>query len=369
MGEPLLVVENLHVHFHTYDGIAQVVHGVDLHIDRGEMVAVVGETGCGKSVTSKAVLGLLPGPARIVEGDIRFRGQSLLGLSEAQWQQVRGAGICMVFQDPMTALNPVFTIGEQLMDVVLWQGKPRVGLWSYARRRWNRQEREAARAKAVEMLRRVRIPDPERAMDRYPVELSGGMRQRVLIALALINEPELLIADEPGTALDVSIQDQILHLMKELAREQGTAILLITHNLGVARQVCDRIYVMYAGGVAETATTRQVFQHQYHPYTRGLLQSIPKLTGEIGEGIDGRIPDYVNPPKGCRFYDRCPERLDICRHEPPAVAVLDGAHQVACHLYGPDAVAGPGAVATGAGAAGPGLSAGSPGSGERGRTA
>jgi len=347
MGEPLLVVEDLHVHFHTYDGIAQVVHGVNLHIDRGEMVAVVGETGCGKSVTSKAIMGLLPGPARIVQGDIRFRGRSLLNLSPAGWQQVRGAGISMVFQDPMTALNPVFTIGEQLMDVVLWQGKPRVGLWTYFRRRFNRREIAEAREKAIEMLRRVRIPDPARTIDRYPVELSGGMRQRVLIALALINEPELVIADEPGTALDVSIQDQILSLMKDLAREQGTAILLITHNLGVARQVCDRIYVMYAGGVVETASTRSVFQHQYHPYTQGLLQSIPKLTGEMGEGIEGRIPNYVHPPKGCRFYDRCPVRMDVCRDMPPPMAVLDGEHYVACHLYGS------GTKAERAGSAGP----------------
>ncbi|MBO8140648.1 MAG: ABC transporter ATP-binding protein [Firmicutes bacterium] len=335
MGEPLLVVEDLHIHFRTYDGIAKVVNGVNVEIRRGEMVALVGETGCGKSVTSKAILGLLPGPARIVRGDIRFRGRSLLNLPEAEWQQIRGAGISMVFQDPMTALNPVFTIGEQLMDVVLWQGRPRAGWLNYAARRFNRREREHAREKAIEMLRRVRIPDPARTIDRYPVELSGGMRQRVLIALALINEPELLIADEPGTALDVSVQDQVLALMKELAREQGTAILLITHNLGVARQVSDRIYVMYAGGVAETAPTDLVFRHQYHPYTQGLLQSIPKLTGQMGEGIDGRIPDYVNPPRGCRFYDRCPARLDACREQQPPVAVMDQGHQVACHLYAP----------------------------------
>ena len=363
MREPLLVVENLHVHFHTYAGIAQVVHGGNLHIDRGEMVAVVGETGCGKSVTSKAILGLLPGPARIVHGDIRFRGRSVLNLSPAEWQQVRGAGISMVFQDPMTALNPVFTVGEQLVDVVLWQGKPRVGLGGYFRRRFNRREMAEAREKAIEMLRKVRIPDPARTIDRYPVELSGGMRQRVLIALALINQPELIIADEPGTALDVSIQDQVLNLMKELAREQGTAVLLITHNLGVARQVCDRIYVMYAGGVVETATTRQVFQRQYHPYTQGLLHSIPKLTGEMGEGIEGRIPDYVHPPRGCRFYDRCPVRMDVCRDTPPPVAVLDGDHRVACHLYAP------GAAAVGALTAKSADQAGEPGAAAGGRTA
>jgi len=332
-ADPLLDIEDIHIHFQAYEGIARVINGVSLRVREGETVALVGETGCGKSITSRAVMGLLPGPARVVRGNITFRGESLLGLSKADLQRrVRGRGISMVFQDPMTSLNPVFTVGEQLTNVVLWQGR-RFNLAAHFRTALDRGRLRAARERAIEMLDRVRIPAPEKTFDRYPVELSGGMRQRVLIALALISKPQLLIADEPGTALDVSIQDQILELLKDLVSTRNISVLYITHDLGVARNVSDRIYVMYAGEVVEEASTPSMFRHQHHPYSRGLLASVPKLTGDMGDGIEGRIPDYYDPPSGCRFAPRCRQALPECREtRPPLVEVQDG-HRVACHLY------------------------------------
>jgi len=346
-GDLLLDIEDLHIHFQAYEGIAQVINGVSLRVNKGETVALVGESGCGKSITSRAVLGLLPGPARVVRGRIAFRGEDILALSEADLQRrIRGRGVSMVFQDPMTSLNPVFTVGEQLTNVLLWQGR-RFSLAAHFRTALDRERIRAARRRAIEMLDRVRIPAPEKTFDRYPVELSGGMRQRVLIALALISEPQLLIADEPGTALDVSIQDQILELLKDLVATRNISVLYITHDLGVARNIGDRIYVMYAGEVVEEASTEVMFRRQYHPYSRGLLASVPKLTGEMGEGIDGRIPDYYNPPPACRFAARCGQALPACREtRPPMVEVEDG-HRVACHLYS-DQTAVPGRLAGGA---------------------
>lgn len=335
MNIPLLRVRDLRVDFSVYEGEAHVLNGVDLYLERGEAIALVGETGCGKSVTAKAILGLLPvPPSRVVGGAIEFKGRDLLKLSRREMQGIRGRGISLVSQDPMTSLNPVFTVGEQLVDNVLWQGEQGVGLWKYIRKGFDRPGRAKARALAIEMLDRVRIPQPERTVDRYPVELSGGMRQRVLIALALIGRPELLIADEPGTALDVSIQDQILQLLNEIIHTQGTSVIFITHNLGVARAVSRRIYVMYAGEVVETGETTEVFREQLHPYTRGLLRSIPRLTGGMGDGIDGRIPDFTRPPAGCRFCDRCDSRLDRCRAERPPMVEVGPGRLVACHLYG-----------------------------------
>jgi len=327
----LLNIEDLHVHFQAYEGIANVINGVSLKVRRGETVALVGETGCGKSVTSKAVLGLLPGSARIVQGHIQFRGRDLVGVSEADFQEnIRGKGISMIFQDPMTSLNPVFTVGQQLENVLLWQGR-HFNLLGHGRASLERRKLREARERAVAMLERVRIPTPDKMLDRYPVELSGGMRQRVLIALALISDPELLIADEPGTALDVSIQDQILELLGDLVSQRNTAVLYITHDLGVARNVSDRIYVMYAGEIVEEAPTSLMFREQYHPYSRGLLASIPKLTGEMGAGIGGRIPDYFDPPGGCRFAPRCDYVHEACATRPPMREYEDG-RRVACHL-------------------------------------
>jgi len=326
--EPILDVRRLSIHFHTFEGRARVINGVDLTIGTGESVALVGETGCGKSMTARAILGLLPSNAEVASGEIWFKGRNLLTLTEREWRAVRGGQIAMIFQDPSTALNPVFAVGEQLLDVLIWQNRRDGG------RRPSGSDLRAYRQRCLDVLRLVRIPDPEATMARYPIELSGGMRQRVLIALALIKGPELLIADELGTALDVSIQDQILEELRDLVRRQGTSVLYITHNLGVARMVSDRVYVMYAGEIAEVAPTPGMFERQLHPYAQGLLAAIPRLTGTIGEGIEGRIPDYVVPPPGCRFEPRCPRRMAVCRQVRPPLLEAEPGRRVACHLYG-----------------------------------
>jgi oligopeptide/dipeptide ABC transporter ATP-binding protein len=302
-----------------------VINGVSLTVQRGESVALVGETGCGKSLTAKAMLGLLPPNARIVSGRIVFQGRDLLRLPEDELQKIRGRKIAMIFQDPGTALNPVFTIGDQLMDVASWQGASRAPLV--------RRRNGELRQRCLDMLRLVRIPDPQSAFRRYPIELSGGMRQRVLIALALLGDPDLLIADELGTALDVSIQDQILEELRELVRTRGLSVLYITHNLGVARLICDRIYVMYAGEIAEVAPPAVMFARQLHPYSQGLLAAPPRLAGSIGEGMEGRIPDYIDPPPACRFAPRCPFRMNICDRQRPYLAEAESDRLVACHLY------------------------------------
>lgn len=326
MGRSLLDVRGLRIHLLTYEGRARTINGVDLIVARGESVALVGETGCGKSVTAKAIMGLLPPNAEVVSGTVIFKGRDLLRLPESESRTIRGRQIAMVFQDPSTALNPVFTVGEQLSDVLVWQGASRA---VPSRRRDGR-----VHARCVELLRLVRIPDPEGMLSRFPVELSGGMRQRVLIALALAGRPELLIADELGTALDVSVQDQILGELTELVRGQDLSVLYITHNLGVARMVSDRIYVMYGGEIAEVAPTREMFSRQYHPYSQGLLAAVPRLTGAIGSGIEGRIPDYIAPPPGCRFSPRCSARMEVCDERIPPVVDIEPGRRVACHLYG-----------------------------------
>ncbi|MEI3613577.1 ABC transporter ATP-binding protein [Pseudogracilibacillus sp. SO30301A] len=331
MAEPLLEVKKLKINFRTEDGIAQVINDINLHVNKEEVIAIVGESGCGKSVTVRSMLGLLSTlPAQFINGDISFEDESLVGLSEKEWQKIRGKKISMIFQDPMTSLNPVFTIGEQLIDVYMLQGKSSsINLPSKKKK----ELRNKGRERAIEILKKMRIPDPESILDRYPVELSGGMRQRILIALALIHTPQLLLADEPGTALDVSVQDQILQELKRLVAEENVSMVFITHNLGVARMISDRIYVMYAGEVVETAESEELFKDPKHPYTKGLLSSIPKLNGEMGDGIDGRIPDFVDPPQGCRFYDRCPVRMEKCASMRPELIDVKSNHKVACHLF------------------------------------
>lgn len=316
---PLLEIRDLHVEFTGYRGTAHVLNGVNLTVARGEKVGLVGETGCGKSLTVRAALGLLRPPRARVRGEIWFAGRNLLALPAGELQQIRGRRLAMIFQDPMASLNPVFTVGDQLLDVMARSGR------STAAAAWNR---------AAAILKEVALPDPERIMRAYPVQLSGGMRQRVLIAMALVNEPDLIIADEPGTALDVTIQEQMLQLMRALVDAKGISVLLITHNLGVVRETTDRVYVMYAGAIAETAPTAELFRAPRHPYTQGLLASVPKLTGEgVPRGIDGMIPDYRSPPPGCRFAPRCPFAEARCRQAPPWVRV-GAEHHVACVLYG-----------------------------------
>jgi peptide/nickel transport system ATP-binding protein len=322
---PLLSVRDLSVGFEGFDGYAAVVDGVDLTIEHGEVVTIAGETGCGKSVTTKAITGLLDEPPARVSGTVEFDGQNLRDLTEDERRELNGDRISVIFQSPLSSLNPVFTIGEQLTDTAQFGGDGDSGLRGYLRRRFSSTDRSAAREQVLELLEEVRMPDPESVMDSYPSELSGGMRQRAIIAQALLNEPDLLIADEPGSALDVTVHDEILSLLEDLIEERDMSILMITHNLGVARRLSDRVYIMYGGRIAETAPTAEIFDTPRHPYTQGLIASIPRLSGEsMAGGIGGSVPEYTDPPLGCRFHPRCPYADDSCRtSEPSAVSFGD----------------------------------------------
>ncbi len=333
---PILEVEDLKVHFDTYEGKQQVLNGIDLTVNEGETVAIVGESGCGKSVTARTIIGTLAQPpGEIVSGEVRYRGEDLLS-DRAAAQRVKNEEMAMIFQDPMTHLSPVFTIGTMMADIINYRGKRSISWMRMIRDAIGRGNRLSAadRERCVEMFTKLQIPDPEGILDRYPVELSGGMRQRVLIAMALITDPDFLIADEPTTALDVTVQSQILDILAERIAEQNLSVIYVTHNLGVARKLADRIYVMYAGEIAEVATTEQLFDQPMHPYSIGLLESIPKLTEFDSEGIGGLIPNYTDPPSGCRFHPRCPAYMEgTCDVEQvPAFELGDGRY-VACYLY------------------------------------
>ncbi|MCG8352519.1 MAG: ABC transporter ATP-binding protein [Chloroflexales bacterium] len=301
-----------------------VLNGINLVVRPGEKVGLVGETGCGKTSAMKAILRILPAPpAQITGGHIHFKGQDVLQMSPKALQGVRGNGISMIFQDPTAALNPVFTIGQQLNAVIKYSASNR-----------NKAAKRQIRQAAISALSEVSLADPERLLNAYPVQLSGGMRQRVCIAMALAAQPELLLADEPGTALDVTIQDQVLRLLRNLVEEKNTSVILITHTLGVVRQATDRVYVMYAGDMIESAPTSMLFANPRHPYTQGLMEAVPRLNGGgVAEGIPGRIPDYRNPPTGCRFHPRCPRVMSICRREKPSGYPVDDGHEVACFLF------------------------------------
>lgn len=330
----MLDVTDLRIHFDVFEGEAKVLNGVDLNVGEGKTVSLVGETGCGKSVTVKAILRMLPTPpTRIVSGCILYKGQELLHMPEEELYALRGNEIALIPQEPMTSLNPVFTVEEQFTDLIRWQGRYRVGWTEQMVKSFDGTGKKAAREKALALLEKMHIPDPPRVMKSYPIELSGGMRQRVLIAMALAGNPSLLVADEPGTALDVTTQEQILQLLKERVETENLAILYITHNLGVAREMTERIYVMYAGEIVEEAPTRELFRAPQHPYTQGLLASIPKLTGEEVVGIEGRIPDYIDPPQGCRFHPRCPYVMPECEGERPELFHVGPNHRAACYLY------------------------------------
>ena len=322
-GAPLLAIENLKTHFFTRDGVVRAVDGVCYTVGAGETLAVVGESGCGKSVTALSILRLVPSPpGRIVGGAIRFQGIDLLGLSDAEMREIRGNEISMIFQEPMTSLNPVLTISRQIGEtLILHQGL----------------DGRAAEARAVEMLRLVRISEPERRARQYPHELSGGMRQRVMIAMALACNPKLLIADEPTTALDVTIQAQILDLMRELKARIGAAIILITHDLGVVAEMAQRVIVMYAGRKVEEASVRDLFRRPKHPYTLGLLASIPRLGATLGRAdaprlaeIPGVVPSLREPIIGCAFAPRCAFVTDRCRREMPPFETKEPEHFAAC---------------------------------------
>jgi len=319
---PLLEIENLSTFFHTEDNIVKSVRNVDLAIHKGETLALVGESGCGKSVTALSVMRLIPTPpGRFESGRILFKGQDLLQTSKAEMQNIRGNEISMIFQEPMTSLNPIFTIGNQIMEAI----------------RLHQDKTESqARELALQVLRQVAIPSPESRIDQYPHELSGGMKQRVMIAMAIVCRPALLIADEPTTALDVTIQAQILELLDQLRKETQMAILLITHNLGIVAQYADRVAVMYSGKVVESAPVEELFSSPVHPYTRGLLNSLPKDSPSTKlETIPGSVPHPAYLPEGCAFHPRCAEKLDKCMKMIPSLESIDSGnpHQTACWLY------------------------------------
>lgn len=371
MPEAILSIRNLKTYFYTYAGVVRALEGIDLDLYKGETLGLVGETGCGKSVTSLSIMRLVPNPpGKIVEGQVIFKGEDLLKKTEEEMRKIRGERITMVFQDPMTYLNPVVTIGDQIAEVILIHQDLTKDVVQYkiddlrqklsnqapgsgaARSLKNRIERlefhlqkppkttsretkKAALKKTVEVLKLVRMPDPEKIIKQYPHELSGGMRQRAIIAMALSCNPDLLIADEPTTSLDVTIQAQILALLNELKKEIGASILLITHDLGIVAETCDRVGVMYAGTIVEITNTRDVFRNPLHPYTQGLLRAVPKIHEETErlEIISGLVPNLIYPPSGCRFHPRCPYAMEICRTTAPPLLEVEPNHKVACHLY------------------------------------
>jgi oligopeptide/dipeptide ABC transporter ATP-binding protein len=324
---PLLEVRGLRTSFHTRDGVVKAVDGIDFHVDRGEVLGLVGESGCGKSVTSLSILRLVAKPGRIEAGEIVFDGRDLLTLGADDMRKIRGEQIAMIFQQPTSSLNPVWDVGRQIGEVLEIH---------------RNMKRKVARSRALELLRMVGIPDPERRLRSYPHELSGGMAQRVMIAMALACEPDLLIADEPTTALDVTIQAQILDLMRHLREETGSAIILITHDLGVVAEMCDRVAVMYAGEIVEQADVRTLFREPKHPYTRGLIGSIP-VVGEIRDElavIPGNVPNLIGLPPWCRFAPRCAARVEAgltrCTVDHPTLREIAPAHDARCFLYEED---------------------------------
>ncbi|MCF6092958.1 ABC transporter ATP-binding protein [Microaerobacter geothermalis] len=321
--EKLLEVKNLEVSFMTYAGEVKAVRGVNFEVNKGEAVAIVGESGCGKSVTAQAVMRLIPTPPGVIKnGEILFDEKDIVKLANKEMEKIRGSQMGMIFQDPMTSLNPTMTVGRQISEgLIKHQGL-------------NKRD---ARQKAIEMLRLVGIPNPEGRVKQYPHEFSGGMRQRVMIAIALACNPKLLIADEPTTALDVTIQAQIIDLMKDLQKQLGTSIIIITHDLGVVADIAQRVIVMYAGKIVETGELDEIFYNPKHPYTWGLLRSVPRLDtkGKKLVPIDGTPPDLFAPPKGCAFAARCPYAMEVCHHVQPETTDITSSHKVSCWLEHP----------------------------------
>jgi peptide/nickel transport system ATP-binding protein len=315
----LLNISKLKVAFYTYRGIIKALNGVELWMNKGERLGIVGETGCGKSVTALSIMGLIEQPGEIIEGDILFGDKLLTSMKETSLINIRGKEISMIFQEPNAALNPVMKVGFQIAESISKVKNKKIGKEVYAE---------------VRRMLEIAGLDWERTINLYPHELSGGMAQRVMIAMALSSNPKLLIADEPTSALDVTIQAQILELLDELVKKFGNAVILITHNMGVAAEFCDKMAVMYAGNMVEYARTTNIFENPHHPYTEGLLKAVPKIgrTDEL-QSIRGIVPDLVNPPSGCRFHPRCKHVMDICRKDFPPLVEIKPGHYVACYLY------------------------------------
>jgi oligopeptide transport system ATP-binding protein len=321
MSEELLVISGLKTYFFSYQGVVRAVDGVDLKIRRRETLGVVGETGCGKSVTALSILRLISPPGRIVGGEILFEGESLLKKSEDEMRKVRGAKISMIFQDPTASLNPVLPVGLQMTETII--------------EHMHKNKPESLKT-AVEILEAVGIADPLKRVKSYSYELSTGMRQRIMIAMALSCNPKLLIADEPTSSLDVTIQAQILELMRNLKKSTNTSIMLITHDLGIVAEMCDKVAIMYLGNVVEYGPMRTIFKEFKHPYVLGLLSSVPMIhkSKEMLVPIPGSVPSPINPPPGCKFHPRCPKSMPVCLRECPKLIDIGNDHIVACHLYG-----------------------------------
>ncbi len=321
MSDVVLEVRNLRTYFHTDEGVIPAVDGVDFTLTKGKMLCVVGESGCGKSVTAFTVMRLIPmPPGKVESGEILYNGKNLVKLTENEMREIRGNEIAMIFQEPMTSLNPVYTIGNQIVEAIVLHQKVKP---------------KEARQRAIKMLEKVGLPDAQKRVDEYPHQMSGGMKQRVMIAMALSCNPEVLIADEPTTALDVTIQAQILDLLKHLQETEGMSILLITHDLAVVSEVADEVLVMYASRVVENAGVNDIFNKPRHPYTQGLIKAIPKLGNRVDRlnEIPGQVPRPQNYPKGCHFADRCPHVMDICRKKHPGMTEVGNGHLVSCFLY------------------------------------
>jgi peptide/nickel transport system ATP-binding protein len=321
MSQTLLDVKNIKIQFNTEEGLFNAVNGISFSVQKGETIGIVGESGCGKSITSLSIMRLIPSPpGKIIEGEINYKGRDLLKLSDKEMRKIRGNDIAMIFQEPMTSLNPVYTVGEQIAEVIQLHQS---------------QKKKQAIQKAVELLKLVGIPEAERRVREYPHQLSGGMRQRVMIAMALACNPELLIADEPTTALDVTIQAQILDLMKEMKDKLGMSIIFITHDLGVVSEVADTVMVMYAGEVVEKTSSEEIFKYPMHPYTQGLINSVPDVNDdrENLEAISGVLPHFSKLPEGCRFSTRCPIATDLCREKRPELQEHEQGHLVRCWQY------------------------------------
>jgi len=317
MAETLIDIQDLYVNFYTYRGIVRAINGVNLQINEGEFFGLVGETGCGKSVTASAILDLVRNPGRIERGRIFFKGEDLVAMDKKRLRdRIRGREITMIMQHPVSALNPVMRVQEQIAEVLT-----------------HGMSKGEAKKAAIDRLAEVNIPEPEKVARYYPHQLSGGMAQRVMIAMMLSSEPSLLIADEPTTALDVSVQAQVLILLQELVKKKHSSVLLITHDMSVVAEICDRVGVMYAGDIVETGDVGDVIFNPRHPYTQGLMQAIPSEERTELQGIPGTVPDLVSPPPACRFHPRCPHVMECCKREKPAVLTVGEGHTVACHLY------------------------------------
>lgn len=318
--QPLLNINGLKTHFFTKRGVVPSVDGVSIEIPAGKIIGIVGESGCGKSVTSLSVMGLVQRPGRVVEGTIEFEGKNLLQMNKTQMRKIRGNEISMIFQEPMTSLNPVYTVGRQVSEALTIH---------------ENIDRDEAKKRVVEIFKSVGIPEAEKRYNSYPHQLSGGLRQRIMIGMAMICSPKLMIADEPTTALDVTIEAQILHLMRELRNKNNTSIMMITHNLGVVAELCDYVYVMYAGKVMEQAEVNELFDNTLHPYTNGLLRSMPRMNSSDEKlySIKGVVPNLLKLPKGCRFSPRCERATEKCFRQEPGLYRIDNNHSVRCFLY------------------------------------